>query len=292
MGKNSAISWTDHTFNPWWGCQRVGPGCDHCYAADLDKRTGGNYWDAGVLPRRTLPANWSKPIRWNRVAKATGIRAKVFCASMADVFDNRVPAEWRADLWALIADTPYLDWIIVTKRPGNMLAMLPDNWVRDNATLTFYNVWIMATVVNQFEADRDIPKLLDVRAWVRGLSIEPQLGPIVIRDDWLDRLDWIINGQESGPQRRPFDEDWTRTLRDQCAGRTDMARPWPLPFFYKQKILLNGRKIETPELDGRRWIETPSTPAWFPETEASLLDEVEHMNEVLKGGRDVVCRIT
>jgi len=274
MGENSAISWTDHSFNPWWGCLRVGPGCDNCYAADLDKRTGGNYWDGETLPRRTLPANWNKPRIWNRKAQAAGVRAKVFCASMADVFDNRVPPEWRADLWALVKETPFLDWIIVTKRAGNVVDMLRPDWQGFEESDDFPNVWILATVVNQLEADRDIPKLWDAPAYIRGLSVEPQLGPIVLLPEWLRWLSWVIVGAESGPNRRAFHEDWVRMLRDQCAGN--------VPFFYKQRVLATGRKIETPELDGRQWMEFPRTPKWFTDHhQPTLLDELENMNAVL-----------
>ena len=119
MAENSNIAWTDHTFNPWWGCQRVGPGCDNGYAATLDKRTGGEHWDANTLPRRTKEANWRKPLKWNKEAEVKGVRTKVFCASMADVFDNRIPVEWRNALWDLIKATPHLDWQLLTKRVGN-----------------------------------------------------------------------------------------------------------------------------------------------------------------------------
>ena len=145
MSANTKIEWTDHTFNPWWGCQKVGPGCDHCYAETLDKRTGGQHWGPGAERRRTSVKNWNDPVRWNKqefwvceecgqrgtdkdLAKTKGqpchhemtapVRQRVFCASMADVFDNAVPVEWRMDLFKLIADTPNLDWLILTKRIG------------------------------------------------------------------------------------------------------------------------------------------------------------------------------
>ena len=129
MAENSKIAWTDHTFNPWIGCTKVGRGCDGCYAEVWDARYGGAlgspHWGPGAPRRRTTVQNWNKVRRWERDAKASGQRPRVFCASLADVFDNEVPHEWRADLWALIADCPSLDWIIVTKRVGNVAKMAP-----------------------------------------------------------------------------------------------------------------------------------------------------------------------
>lgn len=245
MAENSKISWTDDTFNPWWGCMRVGPGCDNCYAATLDKRTGGDHWDGETLPRRTGHTNWNKPIRWNKEAEKTGIRRKVFCASMADVFDNRVPNEWREELWKLISITPMLDWIIVTKRVGNVKKMLPADWGDG-----YRNVWLLATVVTQKEADRDIPKLMDVPAFNRGLSVEPQIENIKLNESGLD---WVICGAESGPKRRPFNSDWARTLRDFCILNN-------IPFFLKQMPGETSKGvIETPYLDDKKWINFPKT---------------------------------
>ena len=244
MAANSKIAWTDDTFNSWWGCKRVGPGCDNCYAATLDKRTGGAHWDGDTLPRRTKPANWNKPRKWDEQAKANGTRRKVFCASMADVFDNRVPPEWRCELFRLIQDTTSLDWILLTKRIGNVAKMLPEDWGDG-----WPNVWLLITAVNQEEADRDAPKLAEIPAVVRGLSVEPQIEQVVLDYEWEGAIDWIITGAESGPGARPYNEDWTRHLRDGCTTSG-------IAFFYKQKID-GGKKIETPELDGRRWIEFP-----------------------------------
>ena len=242
MGENSAIAWTDDTFNPWWGCKRVGPGCDNCYAATLDKRTGGDHWDGDTLPRRTSPQNWAKPRRWNKAAEQDGQRRKVFSASMADIFDNRVPPQWRDDVWALVRETPNLDWIILTKRIGNVPKMLPADWDQG-----YPNVWLCITTVTQGEFDRDWPKLKAIPAAVRGLSIEPQLEPITLRGE---RPGWVIAGAESGHGARPYSDDWARKLRDECSASGT-------PFFFKQHIR-SGKKIETPELDGRRWIEFPS----------------------------------
>jgi protein gp37 len=228
MAENSKIEWTDHTFNPWIGCTKVSPGCDHCYAEAFDKRFGGTRWGPKAARTRTGEANWRKPHQWNRAAKASGRRARVFCASLADVFDNHasILPEWRDDLWALIRATPHLDWLLLTKRPGNIYRYLPDGWGDG-----WPNVWLGTTVENQAEADRRIPYLLDVPAKVHFLSCEPLLGMVNFRWaswhpigpnrtnhlDGLRRLDWIICGGESGPGARPMHPDWARTLRDQCA---------------------------------------------------------------------------
>lgn len=264
MSANTKIEWTDHTFNPWWGCQKVGPGCDHCYAETLDKRTGGQHWGPGAERRRTSVKNWNDPVRWNKqefwvceecgqrgtdkdLAKTKGqpchhemtapVRQRVFCASMADVFDNAVPVEWRMDLFKLIADTPNLDWLILTKRIGNVMPMCSGDGLMFDVICE--RVWLGATIVNQAEAERDIPKLLDVPAAVRFLSMEPLLGPVSFEGMWvhhtnpamhenmLEALDWVIIGGESGPGSRPMHPDWARDLRDQCEAVG-------VPFLFKQ----------------------------------------------------------
>lgn len=249
MSENSKIEWTDHTFNPWEGCQKVSPGCDHCYAETRNARYGGGTavnWGAGAPRRRTSAANWRKPLAWNAAHEEFfaqhGRRQRVFCASLADVFDNAVDPAWRRDLFDLIELTPNLDWLLLTKRIGNVFEMVArarcHDWLagRDN-------VWLGASIVNQAEADRDIPKLLSVPARVRFLSMEPLLGPVDLRlglttveerkriaegqraqpgrIDWMasrgDMLDWVIVGGESGPGARPMHPEWARSLRDQCA---------------------------------------------------------------------------
>jgi protein gp37 len=254
--ENSTIEWCDHTFNPWEGCQKVGPGCDNCYAEARDLRfTGGTHWGPNAPRRLTSQANWAKPIKWNREAAASGARPRVFCASLADVFDNAVDPAWREDLWRLIAATPNLDWLLLTKRPSNIGKMLPTFAHWGNG---WPNVWLGCTVVNQSEVDRDIPKLLAIPAAVRFLSIEPLLGPVDLRFAFSDirtacchkcgfrtnaiggtcsndgtilrgdiGIDWVIVGGESGPHARPMHPDWARSLRDQCAAAA-------VPFLFKQ----------------------------------------------------------
>ncbi|SOE85637.1 protein gp37 [Burkholderia sp. YR290] len=191
MSENGKIEWTDHTFNPWEGCQKVGPGCDHCYAETRNARFAGGIavnWGPGAPRRRTSPANWRKPLQWNNAHaeyfEQQGRRHRVFCASLADVFDNAVDPSWRADLFDLIEKTPNLDWLLLTKRIGNVTKMISETAQRRfdleciEAPRLPDNVWLGATVVNQDEADRDIHKLIETPARVRFLSMEPLLGPV------------------------------------------------------------------------------------------------------------------
>ena len=266
MAENSTIEWCDHTFNPWEGCQTTGsPACAHCYAEARNARFAPKPEDGGprVAPnfgpraprRRTTASNWKKPLRWNGDAAAFrdkhGRKQRVFCASLGDVFDNAVPTEWRRDLFDLIEMTPDLDWLLLTKRIGNVEAQLADIGRRGLPL----HVWLGSTIVTQAEANRDIPKLLKTPAAVRFLSMEPlheainltSLSTMVFRgaeflnaltgelsgmfgDPCLKRLpalDWIITGGESGRHAEPMHPDWARSLRDQCAGHS-------VPFLFKQ----------------------------------------------------------
>jgi protein gp37 len=224
MGDTTKISWADKTFNPWIGCEAISPGCEHCYAHALVKRWGGDFSQR----TRTSPANWLKPRAWNRRAERLGRTYRVFCASLADVFDNQVPDEWRRDLFTLIADTPALTWMLLTKRVGNVERMAPVSWMLE---VWPKNVWLGITVVNQEEADRDIPKLLAIPAHLRWLSCEPLLGPIDLRDPLNDfgeprycymdrelksRIEWVIVGGESGHHARPFVLGWAKDVIEQC----------------------------------------------------------------------------
>ena len=168
MAENSRIEWTTHTFNPWMGCQKVSPGCDHCYAeALMDTRYGKVQWGPHGVRVRTAPANWRKPLQWAKAARVDGIRPRVFCASLADVFDNKAPDGARADLFALIRQTPELDWLLLTKRPENIAKMLPPDWGEG-----YPNVWLGTTVEDQKRADHRVPILLRTPARVR-----PRLSP-------------------------------------------------------------------------------------------------------------------
>lgn len=274
MGQDTKIEWAHHTFNPWTGCTKISQACDHCYAEGWSKRAGDRVgkWGPGAPRVRTTDANWKQPLRWNAEAERLGVRYQVFCASLADVFDNEVPPEWREDLFTLIEQTPHLDWLLLTKRIGNVGNMLPVPFDFDRL---YPNVWIGASITSQAEADRDIPKLLAVPAAKRFLSMEPLLGPVsfegvfatdTVNDgtNALEALDWVIVGGESGPNARPMHPDWARSLRDQCneAGVPFLFKQWGeyspvMEAIFAAKMQRVGKKAAGRLLDGREWNEVP-----------------------------------
>jgi protein gp37 len=259
MGENSKIEWTDATVNFWWGCTKVGPGCDHCYAETWSNRTGGKLWGVGV-PRRKIKsaiatihrldngyADWAADREcavgnakaFGLPVPAIGIRQKVFIQSMSDLFDIEVPIEWFAEAWSCIETCNRLAIQILTKR----ISVVEKRLAAIGRTTWPQHAGLMITVVNQDEADRDIPRLLALKAklgipWV-GLSVEPMLGPVdlfkvpgAIRccgthtcattaephelAEVYSEIDWVISGGESGPGARPFDLQWARDLIAQC----------------------------------------------------------------------------
>lgn len=242
MGETTKIAWTDHTFNPWWGCQRVSPGCERCYAETFAKRVGLKVWGPQSERRFFGDKHWAEPLRWNRAAEKAGKRARVFCASMADVFEDRYDLrEPRARLWRLIFETPHLDWLLLTKRPQNAgaLARLAALHAWDgggpDAPTWLPNIWLGTTAEDQRRANERLPHLLKVPAVVRFVSYEPALGPVDFTRivEWerlrgfcgvtpaedtpaVRGLQWIIVGGESGPSARPFDAAWARETVDQC----------------------------------------------------------------------------
>lgn len=286
MGETTEISWTDATFNPWVGCTKVSDGCKFCYAEELmDKRYGKVEWGPTGTRVRTSAANWKQPIRWSnqkwsecvtcqwrgalkdvkfndtsyRLAcpKCGGevkpTRMRVFCASLADVFEDRPElAEWRADLLAMIFNTPNLDWLLLTKRPENILRQVEEagailqkagnyaaakewlTWVKHGEKYAPNNVWLGTSVEDQDAADKRIPHLLEIPAKVRFLSMEPLLGPVSFsKVPGFNRIGldlrgwWVIVGGESGSKARPMNPAWVRSLRDQCSNAD-------VPFHFKQ----------------------------------------------------------
>lgn len=275
MGQNSKIEWTDHTFNPWVGCVKVSPGCKHCYAEKLMTRKGrwANTWGpVGTAERiKTSNAKWKEPLRWNKQsweqclkcgwrgpADPAGIhnfcpecdnenlaptRQRVFCASLADVFEDNPQVEpWRAHLWQLIEQTPNLDWLLLTKRPENIMNFFPDSWSWNLRVPQ--NIWFGVSVENQDALDERWPVLESFahtfHPAILFLSLEPLLGhidlenclsEIDIGDEehswWTRPVDWVIVGGESGHSARPIHHDWVQSSRDQCTAAG-------VPFFFKQ----------------------------------------------------------
>ena len=253
MGERTAISWCDHTFNAWEGCEKISPGCKFCYAAELNKwlRKGENWGPA--TPRRLFgDAHWAKPLAWDRAARATGVRRRVFCSSVADVFEDRPDlVEHRDRLWALIKVTMNLDWLLLTKRPENVEHLMPEiSWLAING-------WLGVTAEDDEHARSRIPLLrcLSDRFAKTFVSYEPALGRIDWRPhlDGHNRPDWVIFGDESGRRRRDAELDWARETRDACAtaGVAFHFKQWcgdDVPGLEGERT--KARKIHLPILDG------------------------------------------
>lgn len=251
MGKETGISWTDHTFNPWWGCTRYSPGCDHCYAEELDKhwypvtelvQIGGvdveqkraMHWGPDSPRREMSEKYWGDPVKWNAEAfKKFGRRARVFCGSMCDLMDKDAPAGRRERLWSLVNATPDLLWLFLTKRPENYDLYLP-------GIFTHFNAMLMFTAESQKYYDLRLPhaiKAAQKRGLKTGVSYEPALGALDLRGyspsglilsrDLYSYPNWVIVGGETGHGRRPFEQAWAETVREQ-------ARALDIPFFMKQ----------------------------------------------------------
>ena len=217
---NSKIEWTDHTFNPWWGCTKVSGACDNCYAEAWAKRTGHSVWGRNQPRRQLSDAYWGQPLRWNHEAKKFG-RKRVFCASMADVFEWRFDLDsLRLRLWETIERTPHLDWLLLTKRPHLINRLVPwnDSWPE--------NVWVGTTVEDQQAAKKRISKLLETSARVKFLSCEPLLEELDL-EPWILDIDWVITGGETGARARPTAPSWFRRIRNLCVENN-------VPFHFKQ----------------------------------------------------------
>ncbi|ARE40874.1 Bacteriophage protein gp37 [Rhodovulum sp. P5] len=247
MGENSKIEWTTHTFNPWWGCVKVSEACKHCYAEAWARRVGQDVWGPKSDRRFFGETHWEAPEAWNRRLEGTGQRARVFCASMADVFEDRRDLDpHRARLWALIEATPNLDWLLLTKRPELVRGLAP--WGAEWPL----NVWLGTTVENQKRADENLPELASVPAKVRFISAEPLLGPLDLRA-YLHAISWVITGGESGPKARPASPSWFRSLLVQCMEAD-------VPFHFKQwGDWVPGDGINLPQ---RRTQQAPMGQSW------------------------------
>lgn len=282
MGADSKIEWTHHTFNPWWGCTRVSPGCEHCYAETFAKRVGVK-WGVQADRRFFGEKHWREPLKWNKSAGERGVRERVFCASMADVFEDRPELdEERLRLWCLIEATPHLDWLLLTKRPENMERLEPESWNKGWPA----NAWAGCTVEDRKRKER-IDHLRKVPAGVRFLSVEPQLEDLGTVD--LTGIHWVICGGESGHGARPMHPDWARSLRDQClaAGVAFHFKQWgewaEIPYDHESppgdrprerylnlagghgfhgeqvvRIRTAHKKVNGRLLDGRTWDEYPT----------------------------------
>lgn len=234
MSDNSKISWTHHTFNPWWGCVEVSAECDRCYAREWSARLGNDVWGA-TAPRRFFgERHWNEPLRWNRRAKDAGTRRRVFCASMADIAEtHRDPATMarmnadRRHLAHLIEATDHLDWLLLTKRPQDLIKLFPQ-WA-DGFPL---NVWVLVTVGLASSSWR-LDVLCDELppAVVKGVSYGPALGPVSFTPWFARGLSWVIAEGESNLSKielaRPSHPSWFRQNLEECL----RAR---VPYHFKQ----------------------------------------------------------
>jgi protein gp37 len=212
MGRETRISWADHTFNPWRGCTKVSAGCDNCYAEAMSVRNPAVLGKWGPDGKRVVAAEsyWRQPLKWGRDAKAAGERRRVFCASLADVFEDRPELSApRRRLFRLVGETPSLDWLLLTKRPQDILRLTrqaidtfddpgfdfnaagePNGLEVASFAELFPNVWLGVSVEDQQRADERIPQLLQVPAAVRFLSVEPLLGPVDLTCHWYTTHNW------------------------------------------------------------------------------------------------------
>lgn len=235
MSQSTGIEWTQATWNPWRGCTKVSPGCDHCYMFRDQRRYGH---DPEIVVRSkttfTAPLKWAEP-------------RLIFTCSWSDWF-HKDADPWRDEAWDIIRRTPQHTYQILTKRPGRIHRHLPADWGGG-----YPNVWLGVSVESQAEVFR-VRQLTDTPAAVRFISAEPLLGPLDVTE-YLTGIAWLIAGGESGPAHRPCDPEWLRWLRDQC-------EDYLVAFFLKQ---LGGwpdkRGGEKATLDGRRWTEMPRAVA-------------------------------
>ena len=229
MADETEISWTDSTFNPWVGCSKVSPGCEHCYAETFDQRrlwTEELHWGPGTRPMLVSENGWKLPLRWQRKAARERTVHKVFCGSMHDFADTRAPAGARQRLWKLVRETPDLRWQMLTKRPKNILKSLPKDWGDG-----YQNVCLGVTVENIEHGLPRVDILRRIPCAMRFLSIEPLLEDIGRID--LTDIGWVIVGGESGRGARSMELDWVLNIREQCKRQR-------VPFFYKQKGAARG----------------------------------------------------
>lgn len=253
MGLGTEIQWTEATMNFWIGCTHAGPGCDDCYADARDKRwEGGEHWGKGAPRRRTAPANWRQPYKWDRIASERGRPMMVFVSSLSDFFDKEIDPVWRAEAWDVIRDTPNLRYQITTKRIGLAPKMLPPDWGP-----AYSHVGFLATMVNQVEWNRDADKLIRMKdkgaRWI-GVSVEPMLGAIDFGER-LSKVDWIIFGGESRNLKEPraFDLDWAMWGIVQCYA----AGAVPFVKQLGDNPIRKHRSIHTAARAGRDWNEWP-----------------------------------
>jgi len=261
MGSKTGIEWTDATWNPTTGCDKVSPGCDNCYAMRDAKRlkaAGVRAYQTDGKPPRSGPGfgfamhadRLDQPRRWRDPRR-------IFVNSMSDLFHESMTLGFLTDVFQVMADCQRHTFQILTKRHRRMHRVLAGGWpgsmcsgaLAEHRAEPLPNVWLGVSVEDQQWAATRIPWLLTTPAAVRWLSMEPLLGPVDLTP-WIDRLDWVVVGGESGPGWRPIDPAWARDLRDQCVAAG-------VPFHFKQWSGHRPKSLGR-ELDGRTWDEYPA----------------------------------
>lgn len=213
----SKIEWTDKTWNPVTGCTKVSQGCKNCYAETFNNRFGKGRAFSDIQlhqDRLTDPLKWKQPKR-------------VFVNSMSDLFHENIPFEFINAVFSVMSDISQHTYQVLTKRPDNALKFI--DWKSDqhhNCWLPPDNVYIGVSVEDQTNADQRVPKLLEIPSAKRFLSMEPLLDRVNI-DQWIENIDWVIVGGESGAKARPLHPNWVRVVRDLCL-------EYKTPFFFKQ----------------------------------------------------------
>lgn len=282
MAESTSIEWCDSTLNPWIGCDRIGPGCDGCYAAvSTPARTMGIVWGPKEQRYRTKPATRHALTLYEfgqaKFYRQYGRRRRVFVASLSDVFDNAAPQLWRHELWRDCLASPNVDKLVLTKRVGNVRRMVPSAWLQPGGWPT--HVWLGITVVNRAEMLRDAPKLAELQVPVSFWSYEPALGPLGEIPPGL-MPSWGIAGGESdqsGHLARAAHPQWFREMRDEFKAA---CRPW----LFKQwgeylpvgQMRATGAETVVPRT-GHAWDD--GTTAWKIGTKAAgrRLDGKEHL---------------
>jgi protein gp37 len=227
MAEKTVISWTDHTWNLAWGCEKISPGCKFCYADTFAARTGNDVWGKNKQRKIFGEKHWRDPRRWNLAAEREGRRHRVFCSSMTDwALDDPMIERERERLWAMIRETPWLDWQLLTKRADRIADCLPDDWSVER----YANVWLGVSVENREHGLARLEHLRAVPAYVRFLSVEPLLEDLGDFD--AEGIDWMIVGGESGNHmsrspERWMHHGWARGVRDVCVSSG-------VAYFFKQ----------------------------------------------------------
>lgn len=249
MAKNSTIEWTDHTANLWWGCSKVTDGCLHCYALNIATRFNNDVW-GDDKPRKEMKNVWKQIAQYQKEAEKAGEIRRVFVGSMQDIFEKpmqlidyhgNVLSKNNNKFWntgqlrdyffnTVVPNCPNLMFLLLTKRPSNINKYIPQSWKTNPPE----NVMFGTSPVDQKTAKGLIVQLSKVNG-KRFLSVEPQLDKIDLMSKvknnnelvLLDLVDWVINGGESGPRKRPFNCDWARVIRDDCQKKG-------VAFFFKQ----------------------------------------------------------